>query len=102
MASAKVHHLRRRLRAAVLSCVSLIYAYELTPGGVEYVIGFGAANDFALAYLAGAAVLVGLHAHEKHSMNGLGGLLPPLSSHNSPSDPPPSPPSALRQASRAR
>jgi len=46
------------LAAAVLSAIGLIHAYKLTPNGVENSFAwFTAAPGFAIAYLAGAALL---------------------------------------------
>jgi AGZA family xanthine/uracil permease-like MFS transporter len=45
--------------AAVLSAVGIIHAYKLSPNGVESLIGWWVAPDFALAYAAGAAFLLG-------------------------------------------
>lgn len=47
--------------AALLSCVGLIHAYELTPFGVANKFGVLAAPAFAAAYAATALLLVGLH-----------------------------------------
>ena len=45
--------------AAVLSAFGFIHAYKLSPNGVEGLIGWWAAPEFALAYAGGAAFLVG-------------------------------------------
>ena len=47
---------------AVLSCFGLIHAFRITNQGVESVIGFLAAPEFAASYLAGAAFLVAFHS----------------------------------------
>jgi AGZA family xanthine/uracil permease-like MFS transporter len=44
---------------AVLSAVGVIHAYTLSPEGVESVIRWGAAPQFAWAYAAGALFLLG-------------------------------------------
>ncbi|MCU0241131.1 MAG: NCS2 family permease, partial [Vicinamibacteria bacterium] len=59
---------RRLLRAAAwllcaagLAYFGLIHAYTLTADGAQNLVGAGAAREFALAYLAIAAVLAWLH-----------------------------------------
>jgi adenine/guanine/hypoxanthine permease len=47
--------------AALFSWTGLIHAYDLTPAGVQYKFGFGAAPDFAFIYALGALGLLGLH-----------------------------------------
>jgi AGZA family xanthine/uracil permease-like MFS transporter len=44
--------------AAVLSALGIIHAWRLTPAGVEGRIGWWAAPEFALSYLAGAVFLL--------------------------------------------
>jgi AGZA family xanthine/uracil permease-like MFS transporter len=53
--------------AAVLSCFGLIHAFRITNQGVENVIGFLAAPEFAASYLAGAAFLVAFHFYATRS-----------------------------------
>ena len=53
--------------AAVLSCFGLIHAFRITNQGVENVIGFLAAPEFAVSYLAGAAFLVAFHFYAARS-----------------------------------
>jgi len=51
--------------AAVLAYFGVIHAYELTPAGVQNRFGFGAAADFALAYLGATVLLVALHRYDR-------------------------------------
>jgi AGZA family xanthine/uracil permease-like MFS transporter len=51
--------------AALLSFFGVIHAYTLTPTGVQNRFGFGAAPDFAAAYLLAALILVVLHVHNR-------------------------------------
>jgi AGZA family xanthine/uracil permease-like MFS transporter len=53
------------LAAALLACFGFIHAFELTPAGVQNRFGFGAASDFALAYLGAALLLVALHGYHR-------------------------------------
>lgn len=48
---------------AVFSFLGVIHAYELTPAGVQNHFGFGAAPEFAWAYLGGALLLLALHIY---------------------------------------
>lgn len=67
LASIMVHVIERQFRqaaawcgvAAVLSTVGLIHAWQMGPVGLENRFGWGAAPEFALAYLAGAGVFLG-------------------------------------------
>jgi adenine/guanine/hypoxanthine permease len=45
--------------AAVFSSIGIIHAYRLTPNGVESLVGWWVAPQFALAYAAGALFLLG-------------------------------------------
>ena len=47
--------------AAVLSCIGLIHAYELTPLGVQNKFGIMAAPAFAVTYALAAGLLVVIH-----------------------------------------
>jgi AGZA family xanthine/uracil permease-like MFS transporter len=51
--------------AALLSFFGIIHAYVLTPAGVQNRFGFGAAKEFALAYLIAALLLVALHFYNR-------------------------------------
>lgn len=51
--------------AALLSFFGVIHAYALTPAGVQNRFGFGAAKDFAVAYLIAALLLVALHYYNQ-------------------------------------
>jgi AGZA family xanthine/uracil permease-like MFS transporter len=51
--------------AALLSFFGVIHAYQLTPAGVQNHFGVGAANDFALAYLCAALLMVALHGYRR-------------------------------------
>lgn len=53
--------------AALLSFFGVIHAYVLTPAGVQNRFGFGAAKDFAAAYLIAALLLVALHYYNRDS-----------------------------------
>lgn len=48
---------------AIFSFLGVIHAYDLTQSGVQNRYGFGAAPEFAWAYLGGALLLVGLHCY---------------------------------------
>jgi AGZA family xanthine/uracil permease-like MFS transporter len=65
--------------ASALSAAGIIHAYKLTPNGVEGRIAWWAAPEFALAYLGGAAFLVGCEwysrerrvlSHDSESLDG--------------------------------
>jgi AGZA family xanthine/uracil permease-like MFS transporter len=51
--------------AALLSFFGIIHAYTLTPTGVQNRFAFGAATNFAIAYLLAALILVALHLHNR-------------------------------------
>lgn len=51
------------LSAAVLSCIGLIHAFQITNRGIETVFGVFAAPGFALSYLAGAVFLMVFHSY---------------------------------------
>jgi len=51
--------------AAVFSFFGVIHAYDLTPAGVQNRFGAGAANEYALAYLLAALLLLALHLYDR-------------------------------------
>ena len=51
--------------ASLLSFFGIIHAYTLTPTGVQNRFAFGAATNFASAYLLAALILVALHLHNR-------------------------------------
>jgi AGZA family xanthine/uracil permease-like MFS transporter len=50
---------------ALFSFFGVIHAYELTPAGVQNRFGFGAAPEFAWAYLGTALLLLALHYYQR-------------------------------------
>jgi len=55
------------LPGAVFSCFGVIHAYRLTSQGVENKLGFWAAPEFTLSYLAAALFLLICHWYVKNS-----------------------------------
>jgi len=55
--------------AAALSCVGVIHAYRLTPLGIENRLGWWAAPDFTLSYLAAAFFLLLCHWYARRHPN---------------------------------
>jgi AGZA family xanthine/uracil permease-like MFS transporter len=51
--------------ASVLSFFGVIHAYTLTPAGVQNKFGFGAAKEYALAYLLTTLLLVALNYYNR-------------------------------------
>ncbi len=51
----------RLATGSIFSFFGVIHAYELTPAGVQNRVGFGAAPEFAGAYLAATLLLLVLH-----------------------------------------
>ena len=58
--------------AAALSFFGVIHAYVLTPAGVQNRFGFGAAKEFAVAYLMAALLLIALYYyHQRQESEGV-------------------------------
>jgi adenine/guanine/hypoxanthine permease len=54
------------LVAAVLSCLGVIHAYRLSPQGIENLLGWWAAPEFTLSYLAAALFLFACHRYARN------------------------------------
>jgi len=54
------------LVAAVLSCIGVIHAYQLSAQGIENRLGWWVAPEFTLSYLAAALFLLACHVYARN------------------------------------
>jgi AGZA family xanthine/uracil permease-like MFS transporter len=54
------------LVAAVLSCIGVIHAYQLSAQGIENRLGWWVAPEFTMSYLAAALFLLACHAYARN------------------------------------